>query len=353
MNCITVLGARPQFIKAGPVSRALAARGISERLLHTGQHYDASMSDVFFEELDLARPSWHLGFGGGTHGAMTGAMLSGIEKILLEENPDAVLVYGDTNSTLAGALAAAKLHMPVAHVEAGLRSFNKRMPEEINRICTDHVSRWLFCSSETSVEQLGREGITEQVYNVGDVMFESLEWAIEKAAETPGLLPSLIGGLAGKDFLLMTIHRAENTDDPARLSAIVSGIESSPLPIIMPLHPRTRGLVAKNGLHFPAIVHLIDPVGYLGMAALLRGSAAVLTDSGGLQKEAYWAGKPCLTLRDQTEWTETVEVGWNRLVGTDAEAIRAGFAKLEPAASRPPLYGDGLAAHRIAAVLAA
>lgn len=350
MDILTVIGARPQFIKAAPVSSALAAAGLEENLLHTGQHYDPSMSEVFFTELGLAAPRWHLELGGGTHGAMTGAMLAAIESILLEARPRVVLVYGDTNSTLAGALAAAKLHIPVAHVEAGLRSFNRHMPEEINRVLTDHLSRWLFCPSGPAADQLRTEGITAGVEVVGDVMKDGLTAALRTAADQPGRLTRLIGDL--KEYALMTLHRAENTDDPGRLAAILRGLAASPRPIVLPLHPRTAKALSRHGLELPPTVRAIPPAGYLDMAALLGGCRLVLTDSGGLQKEACWAGKPCLTLRDETEWTETVDSGWNTLAGADTDRIAAAIARTEPPAHHPDLYGASGASARIAATLA-
>jgi len=350
MDVLTVIGARPQFIKAAPVSTALAAAGLTENLLHTGQHYDPSMSDVFFAELGLAAPHWHLNLGGGTHGAMTGAMLAAIETILLDTRPRVVLVYGDTNSTLAGALAAAKLHIPVAHVEAGLRSFNRHMPEEVNRVLTDHLSHWLFCPSETAAAHLRKEGITAGVEVVGDVMKDGLADALRTAAESPERLARLIGDLT--DYALMTLHRAENTDDPARLAAILKGLEASPHPIVLPLHPRTAKALSHHRLPLPPTIRTIAPAGYLDMVALLGGSRFVLTDSGGLQKEAYWARKPCLTLRDETEWTETVDAGWNTLTGAETARITAAITRTEPPPHQPDLYGTSGASARIAATLA-
>lgn len=342
---IVVVGARPQFVKAAPVCAALAARGLSVRILHTGQHYDAAMSDVFFEELGIPGPAWNLGCGGGTHGAMTGAMLAGIEKVLLEAPPDMVLVFGDTNSTLAGALAAAKLHISVAHVEAGLRSHNRRMPEELNRICTDHLSDLLFCSSETGRDLLAGEGITRGVHVAGDVMADVFFQTLSRVrAAAPASSP------AGPSALL-TLHRAENTDDPVRLRAIFQALEQSGLDIVFPMHPRTRGVLAALAYSLPANVRVVEALGYHEMIALLDSSSLVLTDSGGLQKEALWAGKPCVTLRDETEWPETVASGWNIVTGADPEVILSALRRPPPAGTPPTLYGDGNASGRIAGIV--
>lgn len=346
LNVVTIVGARPQFIKAAAVSRVLRLRH-REVLVHTGQHYDANMSAVFFDELGIPPPDVNLAVGSASHGAQTGAMLAKIEEVLLAERPDRVLVYGDTNSTLAGALAAAKLHIPVAHVEAGLRSFNRAMPEEINRVLTDHVSNLLLCPSETAVENLAREGITRGVTLIGDVMADALRMAAERAdnsvLESSGVQP---GGYA-----LATVHRAENTDDPLRLQGILTGLTLLEMPVIVPAHPRARRAIAALGWTPPAHVRLIEPVGYLGMVALMRGARVILTDSGGVQKEAYWLGIPCVTLRDETEWVETVTHGWNTLVGADPERIVAAARQPLPATLRPPLYGDGHAAERCVAAL--
>ena len=340
---VTVLGARPQFIKAAPVSRALAAvDGLEEILVHTGQHYDSNMSDVFFDELGIPAPHHHLGIRGGGHGEMTGRMMAGLEKICLEQKPDIVLVYGDTNSTLAGALTAAKLHIPVAHVEAGLRSFNRAMPEEINRVLTDHVSAYLFCPTGTAVGNLKSEGITRGVHQVGDVMFDATLHVRARSRDRATILDRL--GLAPAGFVLATVHRAENTDDPERLAAVLAYLTevAAERPVILPLHPRTAGAVARHGLDLAGLT-VIEPVGYLDMAALLDGCVAVYTNSGGLQKEAYFHRKPCVTLRDETEWVETLAAGWNRL-----------WKEPETDVSRRDIedYGDGRAAAKIARLLA-
>lgn len=346
---MTVVGARPQFIKAAPVSRALR-KAHTEVLVHTGQHYDENMSSVFFAELDLPQPDVNLGVGSGPHGAQTAAMLAGIEQTLLAEKPDWVLVYGDTNSTLAGALAAAKLHIPVAHVEAGLRSFNRRMPEEINRVLTDHISELLFCPSQTAVDHLTAEGIIHGVHLVGDVMMDALTFAAARAQTHSNILQRL--GLDEKDFLLATVHRAENTDNPDRLRAILEAFSALDETIVFPVHPRTRARIEVLNLQSKSRnLKSIEPVGYLDMVRLEQAARMILTDSGGIQKEAYWLGVPCVTLRDETEWVETVEAGWNMLVGADAERIVTAVRDFDLSKNRPPLYGDGRVAERIVSYL--
>ncbi|MGQ9550768.1 MAG: non-hydrolyzing UDP-N-acetylglucosamine 2-epimerase [Roseiflexus sp.] len=346
MHIVTIVGARPQFIKAAAISRILRQRH-REVLVHTGQHYDAGMSAIFFQELDIPEPDVNLAVGSASHGAQTGAMLTKIEAVLLAERPDWVLVYGDTNSTLAGALAAAKLHIPVAHVEAGLRSFNRAMPEEINRVLVDHISALLLCPSQTAIDNLAREGITRGVTPVGDVMADVLRLAIEQADTS---LPD-ISGVASNAYALATVHRAENTDDPARLRGILTALSSLDMPVIFPVHPRTRRAIASVGWTPPGKVRLIEPVGYLSMVALMRHARVVLTDSGGVQKEAYWLGVPCVTLREETEWVETVTHGWNTLTGADPERIVAAASRSRPSTPRPLLYGDGYAAERCVAAL--
>ncbi len=350
MRILTVIGARPQFIKAQPTSLALRAAGVDEIVVHTGQHYDESMSGRFFTELGLAAPHVNLGIGSGPHGDQTGRMLAALERELLTHRPDWLLVYGDTNSTLAAALAAAKLHVPVAHVEAGLRSFDRRMPEETNRVLTDHVSARLFCPSPNAAQNLAREGIVAGVEIVGDVMFDALRHFSPLAESRSRILASL--GLAPRRYHLATIHRAENTADAPRLRALFATLATLDRPTVLPLHPRTRALLAASGgLPASPALHLIEPVGYLDMLALTRHADAVLTDSGGLQKEAYWLGTRCVTLREQTEWTETLAGRWNQLTGTDAARIRAALAA-PPAGERDPHYGHGDAAIRIARELA-
>jgi len=318
MKILTVLGARPQFIKASVVSHAIKANpNLKEVVVHTGQHFDANMSDVFFAELGMNKPDYFLDIHGGSHGVMTGRMLEAVEAVMLKENPDVVLVYGDTNSTLAGALAAAKLHIPVAHVEAGLRSFNMAMPEEINRILTDRVSQWLFAPTESAVMHLQREGFNlGAIHLVGDVMLDVALHHGGRVQADAGLMATL--GLKAKGYVLATIHRAENTDHPQRLAAIVGGLiaAAKDLPVVWPLHPRTRAVLQKAGLfeELAKSAALIDPVGYLDMVQLEKFAAVIATDSGGVQKEAFFYRVPCVTLRDETEWVELVEAGWNRLV---------------------------------------
>jgi len=339
---VTIVGARPQFVKAAAVSRAIRRTGgLHEVMVHTGQHFDANMSDIFFNELGIPAPAHHLGIGGGGHGAMTGRMLEGLETVLLNEAPEWVLVYGDTNSTLAGALAASKLHIPVVHVEAGLRSFNRRMPEEINRVLTDHIATLLLCPTETAVRNLAAEGITRGVHQVGDVMYDVTLHARSQAARTSGILERL--GLAAGAYSLATVHRAENTDDAARLRAVVAHLEevAAKRPVVLPLHPRTARVAREQGVALDAL-RVIEPVGYLDMAALLAGCVDVHTDSGGVQKEAYFHRKPCVTLRDETEWVETIAAGWNRLWREpDYVTPRCDIAD----------YGDGRCAERIVEVL--
>lgn len=355
MKVVDIVGARPQFIKVGPVLQAIEAHNrkrpdapIQEILVHTGQHYDYEMSRIFFEELELKEPDYHLGVGSGSHAYQTGEMLKRIEEVLLKERPDWVLVYGDTNSTLAGALAAAKLHIPVGHVEAGLRSFNKRMPEEINRVLTDHIANLLFCPTKTAVENLKREGITRGrgVHLVGDVMYDSVLHNAGLAERRSGILERL--KLEPKGYALATIHRAENTDDPARLRAIFQALEriAQELPVIVPLHPRTRERLTELGLSLDH-ARIIEPVSYLDMLLLEKHAKVILTDSGGVQKEAFFFKVPCVTLREETEWTETVEAGWNVLVGYDPERIVYAVRGARPGAGSACPYGDGRAAEKI------
>jgi UDP-GlcNAc3NAcA epimerase len=312
MKIVTVVGARPQFIKAAAISRVIRddyAGKIEEVLVHTGQHYDENMSKVFFEELDIPQPRYNLEISGGQHGAMTGRMLEAVENVLLQEKPDWVLIYGDTNSTLAGALAAAKLHIPVAHVEAGLRSFNMRMPEEINRILADRVSSLLFCPTETAVNNLKLEGVSQGVHNVGDVMYDVALFYRDRARQQSRVLQTL--GVSSGGFALATCHRAENTDDPQRLGEILSALAevAGQMPLVLPLHPRTRKLVGEYGLsqHLKALI-VTEPLPFLDMVALEQAARIILTDSGGVQKEAFFYGVPCITMRDETEWVETVEL---------------------------------------------
>jgi UDP-GlcNAc3NAcA epimerase len=353
LRIVSVIGARPQFVKAAPVSRALRRAGHEEFLVHTGQHYDPNMSDLFFEELDMPRPDVNLSVGSLLHGAQTGAMLAGIEEVLVREKPERVIVYGDTNSTLAGALASAKLHIAVAHVEAGLRSFNRAMPEELNRVVADHLSDILLCPSRTAVENLKNEGITRGVHLVGDVMYDAVLQFSERAETSSGILEKL--GLESKRYLLATVHRAENTDDPLRLRSILAAFAELEETVVFPVHPRTRKIIGEQGGAESVVssnVLAIDAVGYLDMLMLERHARLILTDSGGVQKEAYWLNVPCVTLRDETEWVETVEAGWNVLTGADRERIVEAVHSLRPLeTARVPLYGDGQVAERIVRVL--
>ncbi len=357
MHVVTVLGARPQFIKAAPLAKALREMTrVRATLVHTGQHYDASMSEVFFEELGVPPPDFNLGIGSGPHGQQTGRMLECLERLLLELRPDWLLVFGDTNSTLAGALAAAKLHIPVAHVEAGLRSYNRRMPEELNRVLTDHVSTLLFAPTETAVENLHREGVVpDRIHRVGDVMYDAAIQYAAMADAKSAILRQL--GLTPQQYVLATIHRAENTDDPQRLAAILIGLDrvSAETPVVFPLHPRTRAILARGDVRTPPLSRLrfVEPVGYLDMIQLERNACLIATDSGGVQKEAFFYQVPCVTLRAETEWTELVELGWNRLVRPDnADDVARGIRKSFSAAGRSASpYGDGHAAERIVATL--
>ena len=350
---VTVLGARPQFIKASVVSHAMRQSGqLQEVLVHTGQHFDSNMSDVFFLELGMHKPDHFLDIHGGGHGAMTGRMLEQVERVLLTEKPDAVLVYGDTNSTLAGALAAAKLHIPVAHVEAGLRSFNMAMPEEVNRILTDRMSRWLFTPTAAASAHLRREGIADvQIEDVGDVMYDVALHHGSRVDASGRILTQL--GLAPASYVLATVHRAENTDHEQRLLAIVDGLQAlaQRMPVVWPLHPRTRGVLHRMGwlAGLSPNVRLIDPVGYLDMVQLEKYAAAIATDSGGVQKEAFFYRVPCVTLRDETEWVELVDAGWNRLVPPlNADAVRCAVEAAISSTGKPvEPYGSGDAALKI------
>jgi UDP-GlcNAc3NAcA epimerase len=338
LNLISIVGARPQFIKAAAVSRAFdATPSIREILVHTGQHFDELMSAVFFDELSIPEPKYNLEVHGGPHGDMTGRMLSAIEQVLVAESPQAVIVYGDTNSTLAGALAAAKLHIPVVHVEAGLRSFNRRMPEEINRLLTDHLSELLFCPTNEAVKNLRVEGINKGVHMIGDVMYDATLFARSAATKRSRIHETL--GIRPQEYSLCTVHRAENTDDPERFSGIIRYLEQQATHqrIVFPVHPRTRKLVDRSNVESKGLM-LVDPVGYLDMHRLLSGATQVFTDSGGLQKEAYFHRVPCVTLREETEWVETVKAGWNRL-WTDGTPVTT-RSEIEE-------YGRGDAAYRI------
>jgi UDP-GlcNAc3NAcA epimerase len=352
VKIITVVGARPQFIKAAAFSRAAAARrgsGLTEVLVHTGQHFDEMMSDVFFDELGIAAPAYNLGISGGTHGAMTGKMIEALERVLIEERPDWVLIYGDTNSTLAAALAAIKLHMPIAHVEAGLRSYNMRMPEEVNRIVADRLSSLLLCPTEASVANLAKEGLSNGVHLVGDVMYDLALHFAQVAEQRTNILARL--GVAPKAYVLATCHRAENTDNRENLAGVVRGLAclAASRPVVLPIHPRTREKIREYGLVGAlGSVTVIEPVSYLDMVALERHAEVIVTDSGGVQKEAFFYRVPCVTAREETEWVETVSAGWNTLVGSDSakmiEAVNR-HAQQERLDANP--YGVGDAAERI------
>lgn len=348
---ITIIGARPQFIKASVVSKAISeSASIEEIIIHTGQHYDPKMSDLFFNELNIPKPKYLLDINGGSHGEMTGRMLIEIEKILLTENPDYVMVYGDTNSTLAGALAASKLHIPIIHIEAGLRSFNMQMPEEINRILTDQMSSILFCPTNTAIDNLKNEGFSSKnlaIYNVGDVMQDSALFFSQMSKQPDNIAYD-------KDFILTTIHRAENTDNPDRLKSIIEALNEihiNIMPVILPIHPRTQKLIQK--LKISTHMHIIEPVGYLEMLWLLEHCKVVATDSGGLQKEAFFFHKPCITMRDQTEWVELIEVDANELVGADKNKIvnATRHALNKKIQDNNHLYGGGTAAKNIVKLL--
>ena len=355
MHILTIIGARPQFIKAAVLSRYIKSNpqlGVTETIVHTGQHYDQNMSDIFFTEMDIPQPDYNLHIGSGSHGKMTGLMLEKIEELLLNFKPDAVLVYGDTNSTLAGALAASKLQIPVAHVEAGLRSYMMAMPEEQNRRLTDHLSTWLFCPTDTAIDNLKKEGIistgslpsadNKVICKTGDIMYDASLYYRQKnsSLQTPN------------NFILLTIHRAENTDDPVRLTNIINAVNAlSEKKFVFPVHPRTKKILAEHGLHFGKHVALIDPVGYLEMIEYEEACTAVLTDSGGVQKEAFFFQKPCITMRDTTEWVELVSFGWNTLTGADTEKIISAIRNIHAPIEYPQLYGDGHTAEKIIEVL--
>ncbi len=388
LKIVTIIGARPQFIKAAVVSRAIQTsnkkeKKIQEILVHTGQHYDYLMDRVFFEELQLPKPDYHLGVGSGSHARQTGMMLERIETVLLKEKPEIAIVYGDTNSTLAGALAAAKLNIPVAHVEAGLRSYNRDMPEEINRLLTDHLSSFLFCPTPQAVRNLLKEGIKDGkgkvVKNVGDVMYDSVLYYSKIAEEKSTILRKLnlcfltpnscterfpvVGSYRQTvpyptpNYYLATLHRAENTDNPKKLKSILKALNEigKNTPVILPLHPRTRKMIKVHGfLNDTRRIHLIDPVSYLNMLKLEKNAKSILTDSGGVQKEAYWFKVPCFTLREETEWVETVKIGWNILTGTENQKILEEVRLLEkrrPPKKRPGVFGDGKAGEKILHVI--
>jgi UDP-GlcNAc3NAcA epimerase len=348
IKIVTIVGARPQFIKSSPVSRAIREHA-KEILVHTGQHYDSNMSAVFFDEMGIPEPDYNLGVGSGLQGDQTGQMLTKIEQVLIDEKPDWLLIYGDTNSTLAGALAAAKLHIPVAHIEAGLRSFDKTMPEEVNRIVADHVSDILFCPTQTAVDNLKAEGITKGVKTVGDVMYDAAIHFGKIAAERSKILGEL--GVEPKKYLLATIHRSSNTDDPENLKTLINAFIEADQDIIFPVHPRTRKVIANEGLDKTvegSKIRLTDPVGYIDFLQLENNALKILTDSGGVQKEAFFCSVPCITLRDTTEWVETVSSGWNVLVHVNKAQLLKNIVEFNPQGEPPKLFGDGNAAVYIA-----
>lgn len=348
MKLLHIVGARPQFIKAAMVSRAWKGSG-DELILHTGQHYDDNMSRLFFDELGLPEPDVNLGVGGGSHAEQTSRMLTGIDGYLESEDPDWVIIYGDTNSTLAGALCAAKRRLKTAHVEAGLRSFNRAMPEEINRILSDQLSDLLFCPTKAAVDHLRKEGITEGVFQVGDVMADSLKFFLLAAEERSEILEKL--GLKTKQYGLVTVHRSGNVDDQQNLSEILAGLGDIETPLLFPVHPRTSKMIDGFGLKIPKNIQAIDPVGYLDMLMLEKNAECILTDSGGIQKEAYLLGVRCITMREETEWVETIDAGWNCLAGANRSKIGQYFRDFHPTEERLEIYGNGHAADKIIEVL--
>jgi len=348
MRVITIVGARPQFIKAAPVSRVLRQQH-TEVLIHTGQHYDPDMSDIFFQELDIPKPDINLGVGALTNLEQVAQMILALQPIVLNTQPDYLLIYGDTNSTLAGAFVGRALNVPVAHVEAGLRSYNRAMPEENNRVLADHISTLLFCPTPVAVNNLAREGIIEGVHIVGDVMIDAL---MQNRGRTTNRMLNDIGVTAG-NYFLATVHRPANTDSAAPLTGIFAAFATLDFPVVLPAHPRLRKSLERFAISIPANVQLIPPVGYLDMLSLSQSARVILTDSGGLQKEAYVLGVPCVTMRTETEWTETIDSGWNRIVGADTDAIRAGVEAALSAlpAEHPQIYGDGKASEQIVSLL--
>jgi UDP-N-acetylglucosamine 2-epimerase len=348
MKIISIVGARPEFIQVAPVSRALR-ESHQEVLVHTGQHYDYLMSQTFFDELGIPAPDYNLEVGSASHGRQTAEILVRLEEVLLREQPDLVIVRGDTNSTLSGALAASKLHIPTAHIEAGERSFDRRMPEEINRLVSDCLADLHFCASRAAVGRLAAEGIAHSVHWVGDVMLDAMlqNRPIARRKSDPLARLDLTPGA----YALVTVHRAANTDDAARLQQVVQVLNNVPETTVFPAHPRTRKALERLGAQFAAHVRLIEPVSYFDMMMLEENARLIATDSGGVQREAYFLGIPCLTLRDETEWTETVETGWNKLVGTEPERVLDAWFDFVPPAEHPPIFGDGTAARRIAQIL--
>lgn len=344
MKILSIVGARPEFIQSAPVSKVLRKQH-QEILVHTGQHYDYLMSQTFFDEIGIPKPDYNLEVGSGSHAKQTAEILMRLEEVLIRERPDLVIIRGDTNSTLAGALAASKLHIPIAHIEAGERSFDRRMPEEINRLAADRVSDLFFCVSQTAVRHLSSEGIQTSVYWVGDVMLDAMQANLPLARQKSTALERL--SLTPKDFALVTIHRAGNTDDPDRLRRILSALSRVDEEVIFPVHPRTRGAIEKLGLEVGKRLRMIEPIGYYDMVALEENARLIATDSGGVQREAYFLKVPCLTLRDETEWTETLQAGWNKLVGADEQEIHSAWRNFSPPDVQPPIFGDGKASEKI------
>jgi UDP-GlcNAc3NAcA epimerase len=350
MKILSIVGARPEFIQSSPVSQELRQKHL-EILVHTGQHYDYLMSQTFFNELGIPQPDYNLEVGSGMHGHQTGEILMRLEEVLLKEKPDWVIVRGDTNSTIAGAIASSKLHILTAHIEAGERSYNREMPEEINRLVTDAVADLHFCASHTAVDNLSKEGVFSTVHWVGDVMYDAMLKNRPIAREKSMVLQTL--NLLPKQYSLVTIHRSANTDDPIRLAQIISILNHSGETVIFPVHPRTRNALGRLDGHFSERVHLIEPVGYYDMMMLEENARIIATDSGGVQREAYFHAIPCLTLREETEWVETVKVGWNRLVGTQPENVLENWYSFTPLAEHPPIFGDGHAAQKIQEIISA
>lgn len=344
MKAVSIVGARPEFVQCTPISKALRKVG-TEVLVHTGQHYDYRMSQSFFDDLGIPAPDYNLEVGSGSHAQQTAEMLARLEPILLAEKPDVVIIRGDTNSTLAGALVASKLSLPIAHVEAGERSYNMQMPEEINRLVADRISNWHFCASHAAVSNLAAEGIVSTVQWVGDVMYDALLANLPISRQKSQIIAQL--GLKSNQFALATIHRAANTDDPDRLSKIVDLLNGVEQTVVFPAHPRTRNAIEKNSLRLSANVHLIEPVGYFDMMQLEENARIILTDSGGVQREAYMLKVPCLTLRDETEWVETVQTGWNQLLNVHSDNLIDIVHHFSPPAEHPPIFGDGTAGEKV------
>jgi len=349
MKILSIIGARPQFIKAAPFSAAIR-KHCKEIIVHTGQHYDANMSKVFFEEMGIPEPDYNLGVGSGEHGRQTGEMLIKLEEVMLKEKPDYVVVFGDTNSTVAGALAAAKLHIPVGHIEAGLRSFNRKMPEEINRIMTDVVSAQLFCPTDHAVALLKKEGIEKEVWQCGDIMYDAMLHFLPLSEEKSCILKDL--DLEDKEYYLFTMHRPENTEDPQRIKSIFKGLKACDAAIVYPVHPRMRKVLSTPEIteilnKLPQL-RMIDPLGYLDILQLEKNARKIITDSGGMQKEAFFLKRPCITIRDESEWVETVEAGYNVIVGADAQRIAAAVRDFDPVHPAENVYGDGKSAEIIA-----